>query len=335
MNNGIHPYVERAVQVCAAKGVREFVVAPGSRSAPLTIAAARHPKLTLRVIYDERSAGYVALGLAQQLQRPVALVCTSGTAAVNFAPAVVEAYYQQIPLLVFTADRPPEWIDQQDNQAIHQSGLYAPHVRASYALPADDDHTDSAWYVTRMMSEAVERTQTWPPGPVHINVPLREPLYPPPTHRPAFADDIRIPDQAETRPQLTDRAAEEICSTWQSATRKLIVVGPHPHDARLHAALKSLADDPSVAIFADITANCFPDVAPLMHADIALGSRDPELLDALQPNLVVNFGGPITSKNLKQFLRRHAPAHLWRVQPDSSSTGHISGSDPPDPDVPE
>ena len=133
MTDGVHPIVEILVQICAEKGVREFVVAPGSRSAPLTIALARNPGLHLRVVYDERSAGYVALGLAQQLGRPVGLVCTSGTAAVNFGPAVVEAYYQGIPLLVLTADRPPEWIDQQDNQAIHQPGLYGRHVRGSYS----------------------------------------------------------------------------------------------------------------------------------------------------------------------------------------------------------
>ena len=108
------------------------------------------------MVYDERSAGYVALGMAQQLRRPVALVCTSGTAAVNFGPAVVEAYYQGIPLLVLTADRPPEWIDQQDNQAIHQVGLYGQHVRGSCNLPLDDGHADTRWFVARVVAQAID-----------------------------------------------------------------------------------------------------------------------------------------------------------------------------------
>ena len=142
---GVFPLIEQLVEQCAGRGVTDWIIAPGSRSAPLTIALARHPALRCRVIYDERSAAYVAMGMAQQLGRPVGLVCTSGTAAVNFAPAVTEAFYQQIPLLVCTADRPPEWIDQQDNQAIHQPELYAPHVRGSFQFPQADDHPDSSW----------------------------------------------------------------------------------------------------------------------------------------------------------------------------------------------
>ena len=177
MNDGAHPLIRRVVQICADKGVREFVVAPGSRSAPLTVALSQHPLIRCRVVYDERAAGYIALGLAQQLRRAVGLVCTSGTAAVNFGPAVVEAFYQQVPLLVFTADRPPEWIDQQDNQAIHQQGLYAPHVRGSFVLPVDDGHPDTTWFAARVTAQAIELAQGWEPGPVHVDVPLREPLY--------------------------------------------------------------------------------------------------------------------------------------------------------------
>ena len=147
--------MKRIAQLCADKGVHAFVVAPGSRSAPLTIALAQNPELTCYVVYDERSAGYVALGLAQQLGGPVGLVCTSGTAALNFAPAVAEAFYQHVPLLVFTADRPPEWIDQQDNQAIHQRGLYEPHCRGSYELPVDTTHPDAVWYALRTVSDGI------------------------------------------------------------------------------------------------------------------------------------------------------------------------------------
>ena len=118
MTDGVFPLVELAIQLCVARGVCDFVVAPGSRSAPLTIALARHPEITLHVVYDERVAGYVALGMAQQLRRAVGLLCTSGTAAMNFGPAVVEDLFQQKPLAVAHADRPPDRDDQPDNQDI-------------------------------------------------------------------------------------------------------------------------------------------------------------------------------------------------------------------------
>ena len=101
-----------------------MVLSPGSRSAPLTLAFARHPDLTVRVVPDERAAAFIGLGIAQAQRRAVALVCTSGTAGLNYAPAVAEAFFQQIPLVIFTADRPPEWIDQLDGQTIRQRNLY-------------------------------------------------------------------------------------------------------------------------------------------------------------------------------------------------------------------
>ncbi|MEZ4659617.1 MAG: thiamine pyrophosphate-binding protein [Caldilineaceae bacterium] len=164
-------------QACVEHGLRDFIIAPGSRSAPLTATVVQHPDLRCRVVIDERAAAYVALGLAQQSGAPVGLICTSGTAALNFAPAVTEAFYQQIPLIVFTADRPPEWIDQQDNQAIHQRELYAPHCRGFFELPVEYGHADAQWYALRLISEAFQAALGPVRGPVQINAPLREPLY--------------------------------------------------------------------------------------------------------------------------------------------------------------
>lgn len=314
MTDGVFPHIELALQVGVARGVREFVVAPGSRSAPLTIALARHPAINVHVVYDERSAAYMALGMAQQARRPVGLVCTSGTAAVNFGPAIVEAFYQQLPLFVLTADRPPEWIDQQDNQAIHQAGLYAPHVRYQATLP-QADHADAAWHVVRLVSEALDAAMGLTPGPVHLNVPLREPLYPPAGYQHDFQRTVRIPVTAAARSTLAENAWPPLLEAWQQAARKLIVVGMTAPDDALHTALARVQADPSVAVFADITANCWPHVAPLMQADVALGTRDAATLAALAPDLVIYLGGQVTSKYLKQLLRARPPQQLWRVQP--------------------
>lgn len=306
------------VQLCADRGMTDFVVAPGSRSAPLTVALAQQPMLRRCVIYDERAAGYIALGLAQQSGRPVGLVCTSGTAAVNLAPAVVEAFYQGVPLLILTADRPPEWIDQQDNQAIHQRGLYEPHVRASYELPVDLIHPDARWHALRIVSEAIAQARGPLPGPVHVNVPLREPLYPvDPGARmrpPSGAQPGQIAVLSAT-PRMKPQAWDDLLATWRQATRKLIVAGMAPPDDGLREALNSLSQRPDVAVIADITANLFPDGTPLRHGDAVLGTRQEDTLRPLRPDLVISFGGPVTSKYVKQFLRSHPPRAHWHVQP--------------------
>lgn len=311
--------LQAIARLCVDHGLTDFIVAPGSRSAPLSIALARQPGLRCRVVYDERAAGHLALGLAQQSGRPVGLVCTSGTAALNLAPALAEAFYQQVPLLALTADRPPEWIDQQDNQAIHQRGLYEPHVRASYELPVDYGHPDAAWHALRTMHEAIQRATAPLPGPVHVNVPLREPLYPATPQ--TAASIVRLPGPwlsrkaLPARPQLTGPAWEELLATWRSTTRKLIIAGLHPRCDPLRRALGELSARPDVAVIADVTANLFPDGTPLHHGDAILGVQDPAALRDLQPELVISFGGPATSKYLKQFLRGLPPHAHWRVQP--------------------
>lgn len=302
-------------ELCAENGVRQFIISPGSRSAPLTIAFSRNPRLTCRVVPDERAAGFIALGLAQQTGQPTGLICTSGTAAANYIPAVIEAFYQRVPLLILTADRPPEWIDQQDGQTIHQPDLYAPHCRGSFSLPADLSHPDAQWHAERLVSEAINRA-LWPaPGPVHLNIPRREPLYPPPgvvyAPRPGLKP-IRL-----ARPQLDVSPADwpALRAEWQSAGRKLIVAGLYPPEASLAAALAELLHNPTVAVLADVTANLPPAAGVIRHADTILGAKSADLAEPLTPDLLVSFGGPVVSKTTKLFLRHNRPANHWHLDP--------------------
>src|SRR6188474_1614205 len=138
--------------LCAKKNIRNAVLCPGSRSAPLVLAFTRHPDIKSRIFSDERSAGFIALGMAQQSKSPTALICTSGTAVYNFAPAVAEAYFSRTPLVIFTADRPSEWIAQQDGQTIHQSEIFGKHVKKSYSLPQEYDHADNQWVINRVVN---------------------------------------------------------------------------------------------------------------------------------------------------------------------------------------
>src|SRR6185437_317038 len=142
-------------EICARKEIKNCILSPGSRCAPLTTAFVRHSQIHTHTISDERSAGFIAIGIAQQTKRTVALVCTSGSAAYNYAPAVAEAFYQQIPLLLLTADRPPEWVGQNDGQTIQQNNIYGGHVKASFTLPTEYNHPDAIWHCERILSEAI------------------------------------------------------------------------------------------------------------------------------------------------------------------------------------
>ena len=129
-----HQYIYDIAEMCSVQGIKQAVLSPGSRCAPLTLAFVRHPAIHTRTVSDERSAGFIALGMAQQSNLPVVLICTSGTAGCNYAPSITEAYYQQIPLVVITADRPPELIDQLDGQTIRQKNLFSDHVKTQFHL---------------------------------------------------------------------------------------------------------------------------------------------------------------------------------------------------------
>lgn len=301
---------ETLATICAEHNVRHFIISPGSRSAPLTIAFARNAEISVRMVVDERAAGFIALGIAQQLRVPVGLVCTSGTATLNFAPAIAEAFYQRIPLLIFTADRPPEWIDQQDGQTLHQQNLYTPHTRGEFQLPVDISHPDARWHTERILSEAIIRAQHPVPGPVHINVPLREPLYPAPGERAEPAPQRKIIRHTPAQKTISHPEMESLRKKWQSVQKKLVVVGLYPPDEKLAAALRALSADPTVAVVADIAANVPPPAVTAPHADMIFSRKK-----IPAPDLVLSLGGMVVSKSLKLFLRRQRPAEHWHIDP--------------------
>ena len=318
MNPAHRQAITNIPHICAQHGVQDAILSPGSRSAPLTVAFARHPGLRCRVVFDERSAAYLALGLAQQTGRPAVLVCTSGTAALNYAPAVAEAFYQGVPLLLFTADRPPEWIDQQDNQTIHQRGLYEPHVQGSFQLPVDASHPDAAWELARTLSQAINRSRHPLPGPVQVNVPLREPLYPEPGEPSRFQEVKRIQERTG-QPMLGEAAWQELLAAWQGARRKLLLAGQQPPDPGLLPALEALSRRPGVAVAGDLVANLFPEAGAegpaIQQGDAILTDRSSATRSALAPDLLITWGGPLVSKSLKLFLREQRPGAHWHVQP--------------------
>ena len=316
--------------ICAAHGIRQVVLSPGSRCAPLTLAFARHPEMEVRTISDERSAAFIALGMAQQLKQPVVLVCTSGSAALNYFPAIAEAFFQQIPLLVLTADRPSEWVDQWDGQTIFQEEVYGKHVKKSFRFPDTFVHPDQVRHAHRISNEAILLSRQFPAGPVHLNIPLREPFYPEeeeifnfPTHPPVVT--LESPEI-----RLSDASLEKLKTELANFNRILLVPGQQEENPALLAVIEHLVQKQQAVVVADSLSNLQGKGTITLH-DHWLGRE--ELQEALAPDLVISFGKSIISKSLKLFLRKQDIQH-WHIQPDGQAKDtyarltRILGSEP-------
>ncbi len=301
-------------EVCAAKGMHEVVACPGSRCAPLTLAFAQHEKINLKTFSDERSAAFVAMGMAQQLQRPVALLCTSGSAAYNFAPAIAEAFFQEIPLIVFTADRPKEWIDQWDGQTIRQQSIYGQHVKKSFNLPEDYSHEDAVWFIHRTINEAINCANESPKGPVHINAPFREPLYPAPGEKIGYSTSLKVINTPSPSLALSEAELQEIKKKLSSATRVLILAGQQDFDDETYKAIEKFVKHFNVPLVGDILSNFHGLQNTIRHADSFLAACGEDVKKSLQPELLITFGKSIISKNTKLLLRKYKPQEHWHIQ---------------------
>jgi 2-succinyl-5-enolpyruvyl-6-hydroxy-3-cyclohexene-1-carboxylate synthase len=308
-------------EICAQHGITDVILSPGSRSAPLTLAFARHPAYRgrLRVVPDERAAAFIGLGIAQATRRPVVLVCTSGTAGLNYAPAVAEAFFQQIPLLILTADRPPEWIDQLDGQTIRQRNLYGAHAKGTFDFPADTAHADAKWHAERILNEAINLTLAGSAGPVQVNVPLREPFYPKAGEEVGYETGVKIIRDDHSNTILPPAEILDLRRQLREAGRVLVVAGQQPENPTLTAALYEFAEARHVTVVADTIANV-GDVPAVRHQDIFLAGLSKEQKAELRPDLLITFGQSLISKALKLYLREAAPAQHWHLQP----TGEVA-----------
>jgi len=278
----------------AAAGVRRAVVSPGSRSTPLALAALRHPHLTVQVCVDERAAGFFALGLAKAEAAPVILIATSGSAIANWLPAVVEADMGCVPLVLLSADRPPELHDCGANQTMDQNGLFGRHVRAFHPLPPAED--DAAWLAT-FAARSVAQARGPLPGPVHCNVPLREPLVPDPV--PALQATARVPQALRA---VMQPAAETLAALHQIIARGpgAIVCGPQDLGEPARAAIIDCAQRLNVPVFADVLSGlrCGTEAAQvLQHPDSVARS-------APAPAWLLRLGGAPVSRAVNDWLAR-------------------------------
>jgi 2-succinyl-5-enolpyruvyl-6-hydroxy-3-cyclohexene-1-carboxylate synthase len=296
-----------------AAGVGHVVLCPGSRSTPLALAAAEHPGLVHTVHLDERSAAFFALGHAKATGRAVAIACTSGTAAANFLPAVAEAHHARVPLVVLTADRPPELRAWGAAQTLDQRGLYLGFTRFAEDAPCPGERDGEDRYAAALARRAVVAATGPAPGPVHLNLPFREPLVPAeitPWTPPPHGD----PTHADLAGGATDYAVGDRLKQF---ARGVLLFGPDAHDPALAEAASALALALGWPLLADpasgLRAGPSADRALVAGADLLL--RDAATAEALAPGLVVRFGGHPTSASVNAWLARHAMAEVWLVDP--------------------
>lgn len=315
MLNTSNVYCRQIVELLRTHGVRTAYCSPGSRNAPLLLALNACEEIAKRIVIDERSAAFQAYGCAIVEQCPVAVICTSGTAVLNYAPAVAEAYYSGVPLIVLSADRPHEWIDQDDSQTIRQYGVLDNIVKGSYdvrAIPegsAREYTAELLWNVNRTINEAMLKALEGKPGPVHINVQLSEPLGEMSDIASLGERTVVSVSQSETLSQDTIKVlAQQIASA-----NVLLVAGFLAPDHRLDKAVRTFASYPNVTVMAETLANLH-DPQPLSTlVDAVLCDMTEGQKEAMRPDIVISMGGALVSRMLKQYLRSYPPHQHWSI----------------------
>ena len=302
--------VQQLLEKCAEFGLKEIVISPGSRNAPLTISFSQSSLFQTHLITDERSAGFYALGMSEQLNEPVALVCTSGSAILNYAPAVAEAFYRCIPLIVISADRPAEWIDQGDGQTIRQVGSLSNHILHETSIiehpNSENEKEINRLNLKKVLSSAVSGQK----GPVHINFPFSEPLYN--TVKIAFPN-IKKVNSNQTKKDISDKVLIDLREKWNTRTRRMILCGQHIKNPLLLNLLNELSNDRSTVILVENTSN-LSNFNFINCIDRTLNSITAhQLEESFQPDILITIGGAVISKRVKSFLRDIKDLEHWKI----------------------
>lgn len=297
------PLAQTIIEICRQKGVQHIVISPGSRNAPLTIGFANHPYFSCYSIADERCAAFFALGIAQQKQETVAVICTSGSALLNYYPAFAEAFYSQIPLVVISADRPQSKIDIGDGQTIRQENVFENHSLFNANLTENNSIQNDL-----LINQALDKANNFK-GPVHINAPFEEPLY-------QTTELLEVQPKIEnTSPQSTPTyPRKEEAQAWNNATKKLVIIGGLMPNAINQKWLNLLMEDPSVVVMTEVTSNVHHPKF-ITNIDTIITPFNEEDFVAFQPDLLLTMGGMIVSKRIKSFLRTHQPKAHWHADP--------------------
>ncbi|MFP3834451.1 2-succinyl-5-enolpyruvyl-6-hydroxy-3-cyclohexene-1-carboxylic-acid synthase [Chryseobacterium sp. SIMBA_028] len=307
---------KRSIQILAhllqQYGIADIVISPGSRNAPLAIHFSEVDSFNCYSIVDERSAAFVAIGMAKSEKKPVAITCTSGSAVVNYYPAVTEAFYQNIPLLVLTADRPTDFVDIFDGQTIRQKDVFHQHSYGDFQLLEDskENAEDINFDTIKKAIELCFEKQ----GPVHINIPLEEPLYELVSELPPF------PTVEKTIRHKDYEVPSNLIAEWHTSQRIMILVGTRDYSPELENQLTQLVKNHSVVVLSEANSNLYHEKF-FRHIDRYIFNFTEEDYKKYAPDLLITVGQNVVSKKVKQFLRSARPKQHWHLdevwQPDT------------------
>lgn len=292
-----------------AYNITDVFASPGSRNASLLERLSADKSMKVRMIVDERQAAFSALGYSKAAGKPTVLLCTSGSALLNYGPAISEAYYSNVPLIVLSADRPEEWIDQDDSQTLRQPEAFRNLTKASYDLPVLSNDAE-AWYVNRIFNEALGCAVNSPIGPVHINVQIDQPTASCTT---PFAEHMsgRTINALHLPEYISVAEARALSASLASPRKVMIVVGFMPPSSKINRALSRFAELPNVVVLTETISN--------LHSRNFINSIDctlrclPEEPEEYLPDVVITLGGALVSRRIKALLREHPPVEHWFI----------------------
>jgi len=288
-----------------SRGIRHVLIAPGSRNAPLIQLFTAGKAFICHSIVDERSAGYVALGMARELKEPVVLVCTSGTAVLNLSPAVAEAFHQHIPLVVLTADRPLERISQFNNQVINQTAPYFNHSKGFFEMPFDVRTEIELKQAFISVGQLLDEASAPDAGPVHVNIPLAEPLY----------EVLPDPTKTAVIPANPDKAVEAVVVPEGDLFTKriMLLAGMGSYNEKLLSFLVDLSTRFELVVVAENIANLNSELF-ITNPELVLTGSDEAERDQLAPDVLLSFGGQVVSKRLRLFIESLEDVHCLEIE---------------------
>lgn len=293
----------QTVALIKAYDIKNIVLSPGSRNAPIIQTFSQDTFFDCHVIVDERNAAFYALGIIQAKQCPVIICCTSGSALLNYAPAVSEAFYQQLPLIVITADRSEQWIGQMDGQTLPQPGIFGSMVKKSINLPEINNDTEE-WYCNRLLNEALISCTTNSLGPVQINIPISEPLF---DYSTTVLPEVRKIHYAKVQKRVN---IEYYAEKWRLSSKRVIVIGQMFYSKQLIETIEKFAENHNCIILAEYLSNCISSKF-IFNFDTILYKLTDEEKEKYKPDLLIMLGGHIVSKRLKHFFRQYKPKSHW------------------------
>lgn len=300
--------VLQTVAMLKAFDISHVIISPGSRNSPLSQSFVSDSFFKCHSIVDERSAGFYAIGLINKLLKPVALCCTSGSALLNYGPAVAEAFYQELPLVIISADRSPAWIGQMDGQTIPQIGVFNSLVKKSVQIP-EINNDEELWYCNRLLNETLIECTNNGNGPVHINVPISEPLFDfSCTELPTVR---KINNFSAIKGNPDESKMIQLEQIWKKSNKRMILIGQGcPGNYELLKLSEQLCSKNECIVLSEHLGNIgFSGL--IGNFDALISTFNEKEYSEFAPDLLITIGGHIVSKRIRKLIRKHAPENHW------------------------